>query len=158
MSEAPRRAWVKNTLSILFILITGTVGWALAYYAGAWEPTPPPSPSPEHTHLPLSAELLGYASAALYLCARLPQIYKNQVNRSTEGLSILFFILSVIGNVSYGAGILFHSLDKAYVVRNVPWLLGSLGTVAEDIVIFGQFRRFGAGDGEVDEQDDEAVV
>jgi hypothetical protein len=72
---------------------------------------------------------------------------------------LLFFILSLMGNLTYGAGvsrrllliiphrpnhsqILCHSTDKNYVVTNLPWLIGSLGTMAEDVVIFIQFRLY----------------
>lgn len=37
--------------------------------------------------------------------ARLPQIWKNHCEKSCEGLSLLFFILSVLGNLTYGAGV-----------------------------------------------------
>lgn len=76
--------------------------------------------------------------------ARIPQIVRNQVRRSCEGLSLLFFLLSVMGNVTYGMGILFHSVEREYFLTNLPWLIGSLGTVAEDLVIFAQFRAFGS--------------
>jgi len=86
--------------------------------------------------------MLGYVSAALYLGARLPQIWKNYKDQSCEGLSLLFFILSTVGNGTFGLQILFHSLDKQYVLKNVPWLIGSLGTIAEDVVIFIQFQIY----------------
>lgn len=38
--------------------------------------------------------------------------------------------------------ILFHSLDKDYLLVNTPWLIGSIGTIAEDITIFIQFHVF----------------
>lgn len=47
-----------------------------------------------------------------------------------------------MGNITYGAGILFHSLDRQYVMTNLPWLIGSLGTMVEDGVIFVQFRMY----------------
>jgi hypothetical protein len=31
---------------------------------------------------------------------------------------------------------------------NLPWLVGSLGTMVEDLVIFAQFRRYGEGEKE----------
>jgi len=34
-----------------------------------------------------------------------------------------------MGNLTYGAGIIAHSLDKQYLINNTPWLLGSLGTI-----------------------------
>jgi hypothetical protein len=38
---------------------------------------------------------------------------------------------------------LFHSQEKEYLLTNLPWLIGSLGTMVEDAVIFIQFRAFG---------------
>ena len=58
------------------------------------------------------------------------------------GLSLLFFLLSLLGNLTYGGGILFHSTDRGYILTNVPWLLGSLGTMVEDLAIFVQFRLY----------------
>lgn len=78
--------------------------------------------------------------------ARLPQIYKNYSDKSCEGLSLLFFILSLLGNLTYGAGILCHSTEREYVVTNLPWLIGSLGTMAEDVIIFIQFRIYAVQD------------
>jgi len=31
-------------------------------------------------------------------------------------------------------------------MTNLPWLIGSLGTMVEDVTIFIQFRVFGNGD------------
>lgn len=47
-----------------------------------------------------------------------------------------------MGNATYGAGILSHSLEKEYLLKNLPWLIGSLGTMAEDGIIFVQFRMY----------------
>lgn len=154
-------AWTKNTISIILIIMAGTAGWALAWRAGVWRPSPVGGEElGEGT--PIGAEILGYASAVLYLGARIPQIIKNQKDRSCDGLSLLFFILSVLGNATYGAGvslvpchsaestcradaiqILFHSVEKQYFLTNLPWLIGSLGTMAEDAIIFIQFSVFG---------------
>lgn len=51
--------------------------------------------------------------------------------------------------------ILFHSVEKNYVLTNLPWLIGSLGTMIEDAIIFVQFHAFGdAGS----QQRDAAIV
>jgi hypothetical protein len=60
-------------------------------------------------------------------------------------LALLFFLLSLMGNATYGAGILFHSQEKEYLITNLPWLIGSLGTMVEDGVIFLQFRMYASG-------------
>jgi hypothetical protein len=39
--------------------------------------------------------------------------------------------------------ILFHSTEKEYFLATLPWLIGSLGTMVEDVTIFIQFRVFG---------------
>lgn len=85
--------------------------------------------------MPLGAEILGYISAAFYLCARIPQITHNARNKSCDGLSVLFFALSLLGNLSYGGGILFHSVERKYVMDNLPWLAGSVGTMFEDFIV-----------------------
>jgi hypothetical protein len=35
-----------------------------------------------------------------------------------------------------------HSTEKEYFLTNLPWLIGSLGTMVEDAVIFFQFRIY----------------
>ena len=69
---------------------------------------------------------------------------------SHPGLSLLFFILSLLGNISYGAGILIHSLEREYIITNLPWILGSLGTMVEDGIIFLQFKFYASDGGAFD--------
>lgn len=47
-----------------------------------------------------------------------------------------------MGNITYGVSILFHSLEREYIITNLPWLIGSLGTIVEDAFIFVQFRMY----------------
>lgn len=98
------RAWLKNTISILAIVVVGAAGWAIAWKTGAWRPTPIDQGEDAH-RAPVGAELFGYMSAVCYLGARIPQIVKNQRERSCDGLSLLFFLLSLMGNATYGAGV-----------------------------------------------------
>ncbi|KAI9843889.1 MAG: hypothetical protein M1837_006042 [Sclerophora amabilis] len=141
------REWTNNGLSIILICVVGTVGWALAWRTSVWQPTPEtPGDDDSGVNEALGAQILGYLSAMCYLGARIPQIVKNYRERSCEGLSLLFFILSLMGNATYGAGILFHSQSKDYIVTNLPWLIGSLGTMIEDVIIFGQFRLYSTTD------------
>ncbi|KAF1928635.1 vacuolar membrane PQ loop repeat protein [Didymella exigua CBS 183.55] len=136
--------WMKNTVSVFGVMAVGAAGWAIAWQSGVW--LPQPTRTGDAPPIALGAEILGYVSAVCYLGARVPQIIKNQRERSCEGLSLLFFMLSLLGNATYGAGILFHSTEKEYFVTNLPWLIGSLGTMVEDAVIFMQFRAFGTGE------------
>ncbi|KAF7128298.1 hypothetical protein CNMCM5793_002840 [Aspergillus hiratsukae] len=139
-NEVGRSAWMKNFSSVLAICVIGMAGWTVAWQSGVWKPAPKERDG--GVDMAAGAQVLGYISAVCYLGARLPQIYKNYCDKSCEGLSLLFFILSLMGNLTYGAGILCHSTEKNYVVTNLPWLIGSLGTMVEDVVIFVQFRLY----------------
>ncbi|RDL40861.1 Uncharacterized protein BP5553_00840 [Venustampulla echinocandica] len=134
--------WLRNTISILAVVAAGVAGWAIAWQSGVWKPSPDEGENPAAGKEALGATILGYTSAVCYLGARIPQIIKNYRDKSCEGLALLFFILSLVGNATYGASILFHSLDEDYILTNLPWLIGSLGTMVEDAVIFVQFRMY----------------
>ena len=143
------RLWLKNVLSVLAIVVVGTAGWGIAYGTGVWKPTGV-TRDLDTEEMATGAQVLGYASAVAYLGARIPQIIKNWREKSCEGLSLLFFILSLMGNLTYGGGILCHSLNKEYVIKNTPWLIGSLGTMVEDIAIFIQFHLYRVENNEED--------
>jgi solute carrier family 66 (lysosomal lysine-arginine transporter), member 1 len=55
---------------------------------------------------------------------------------------LLFFLLSLTGNFTYGASLVVYQQDEAYLLKALPWLLGSLGTMVEDCIIFVQFRLY----------------
>ncbi|KAL4808502.1 PQ loop repeat-domain-containing protein [Aspergillus unguis] len=147
-NQVGRAALLKNLSSVLAICVIGMAGWTIAWQTGVWKPAPLEGGNGGVDMAP-GAQVLGYISAICYLGARLPQIYKNYCDKSCEGLSLLFFILSLMGNLSYGAGILCHSTEKDYFLTNLPWLIGSLGTMIEDVTIFAQFRMYAVADSNV---------
>lgn len=61
--------WLRNVVSILGIILVGAAGWAIAWQAGVWTPTPEEGvdPDPQQQQVALGAELLGYFSAVCYL-------------------------------------------------------------------------------------------
>jgi solute carrier family 66 (lysosomal lysine-arginine transporter), member 1 len=63
-------------------------------------------------------------------------------NNNITGLALLFFLLSLTGNLTYGLSVFSYSQDAEYIVKAIPWLLGSLGTMVEDAIIFYQFRIY----------------
>jgi len=98
-----------------------------------------------------------FFSAALYLASRFPQLIKNFRRKSTEGLSLLMFGMSILGNFLYGVSVL-TNVDELHQWRlEMPFLLGSLGTMFLDITIFCQFQYYGEkkflSDDESDESD-----
>eukprot|EP00800_Vazella_pourtalesii_P003710 TRINITY_DN1381_c0_g2_i1.p1 TRINITY_DN1381_c0_g2~~TRINITY_DN1381_c0_g2_i1.p1 ORF type:complete len:329 (+),score=25.00 TRINITY_DN1381_c0_g2_i1:425-1411(+) len=90
----------------------------------------------------IAGYIIGCISAILYLCSRVPQIIKNFRRRSTSGLSLPMFIMAVMGNLTYGLGILLYSVDSIFLLRKLPWLVGSIGTLCFDFTIFIQFMIF----------------
>eukprot|EP01134_Creolimax_fragrantissima_P004079 CFRG4079T1 len=86
---------------------------------------------------------LGIASAAFYLSSRIPQIIKNIKRRSTGGLAFTMFLLAVMGNVTYSLSIFITSCDSDFLLKKLPWIVGSLGTIVFDMTIFAQFWIFG---------------
>ncbi|KAJ2743418.1 putative vacuolar membrane transporter for cationic amino acids [Coemansia sp. BCRC 34301] len=94
----------------------------------------------------LVPQILGYISALLFLGARIPQLAKNYRKQSCEGLSIGMFIFSILGNVAFTLSLLLHSLDNDYLLANIPWIIGSTGTLVFDLAIFYQFYLYQVGD------------
>lgn len=129
--------FTQYVLPILFVVGAGSLGYFLAGSS---------SDDGKHDDVPSSIswgpQIVGYLSAFLYLGARIPQILQNHRRRSVEGLSLLFFLFSTLGNLTYAGQILFYRSDSDYVLLNLSWLLGSLGTIFEDCIIFLQFFMY----------------
>ena len=53
------------------------------------------------------------------------------------------FFLTVLSNVSYAASIFLFSTEWTFIRGSLPYLIGSLGTVCFDFVIWGQFYFYG---------------
>ncbi|KAI1424545.1 PQ loop repeat-domain-containing protein [Xylaria sp. FL1777] len=135
-------AWLSNSLAIIAIYAVGSAGWFISYRFGAWD-KPGDADAPDSSSAAgVSGMVLGYASALCYLCARIPQIIKNYRQKSCEGLALLFFLFSLTGNLTYGLSVFSYSQDAEYLIKATPWLLGSLGTIVEDCIIFYQFRIY----------------
>lgn len=82
---------------------------------------------------------LGWISAFIYLNSRLPQMLKNYRRKSVEGLSWIMFFCALMGNSTYGIGVIMHDSSPKALWAAAPWLLGSLGTLSLDMFISFQF-------------------
>ncbi|KAI9294909.1 PQ-loop-domain-containing protein [Neoconidiobolus thromboides FSU 785] len=90
--------------------------------------------------------LLGWTSTLLYWGARVPQIFKNYQRKSVEGLSMSLFLFCMIGNSSFSLSVLLHpnSKDFDFILKNLPWIMGSAGTITVDLIVFAQFYFYNA--------------
>eukprot|EP00669_Euglena_mutabilis_P011036 TRINITY_DN5715_c0_g1_i2.p1 TRINITY_DN5715_c0_g1~~TRINITY_DN5715_c0_g1_i2.p1 ORF type:complete len:215 (+),score=40.12 TRINITY_DN5715_c0_g1_i2:386-1030(+) len=85
---------------------------------------------------------LGWVSGAVYLLSRLPQIWQNHTTKQVDDLSPYLFILAAVGNLTYAASILAVSLAPDWIRMQAPFLAGSLGTVAFDVVLLAQIAAY----------------
>ncbi|XP_062567032.1 lysosomal amino acid transporter 1 homolog isoform X2 [Saccostrea cucullata] len=87
---------------------------------------------------------IGVVSSIFYIGSRSAQLYKNYKRQSTDGLSILMFWLAIFGNLTYGLAIIVRQLDVVYIIRHIPWLVGSLGVIFLDSSLLVQFKYYGS--------------
>ncbi|KAL1921889.1 uncharacterized protein VTP21DRAFT_10531 [Calcarisporiella thermophila] len=126
---------IFGSFDILLIVVATAMVCSLFFVYLLW----PLSGSPGWTLIP---KIVGWSSCGFYLCSRLPQILKNFQEKSCEGLSPFMFAFAVLGNSTYILSILLHSLEPRYLLTNLPWLLGSIGTLLFDFTIFVQFMNY----------------
>ncbi|SCU93093.1 LAMI_0E13190g1_1 [Lachancea mirantina] len=87
---------------------------------------------------------LSWAGAMCYVCARVPQLIKNYHRKSTDGLSPFLFVNTLIANITYASSIytsceFLSDPDKwQFTLNELPFLIGSVGTIAFDLIYFYQ--------------------
>ncbi|PCH37985.1 hypothetical protein WOLCODRAFT_130602 [Wolfiporia cocos MD-104 SS10] len=108
-------------------------------------PNDDPSKHPERSTEFIIGRISAWICTTLYLTSRLPQIWKNFVRKSVEGLSIYLFVFAFLGNFFYVASILTSpklSLPppqaSEFIRESIPYLLGSGGTLMFDVTIVVQ--------------------
>ncbi|CRG87278.1 putative membrane protein YOL092W [Talaromyces islandicus] len=149
---------VLNTFAIVLVCAAGVLGW---YVSSNLTNNSKNKNKPDNSSEPLTFDLwgqvFGYLCAVLYLGSRIPQLLLNYRRKSTEGVSLLFFLFACIGNLTYVLSIFAYSpvcpsrrhracqpgeasaIYGKYILVNLSWLVGSLGTLILDMAIFVQF-------------------
>jgi uncharacterized protein with PQ loop repeat len=89
--------------------------------------------------------IFAWLCTTLYLTSRLPQIWKNFVRKSVEGLSMFLFVFAFLGNTFYVISILTTPemrlsppANQEFIRESIPYILGSAGTLLFDVSIIGQ--------------------
>lgn len=145
-----------NSGTIVIVCAAGVFGWYLSARNTPFN-NPPDShdPSSDSTlHFNLWGQIFGYICAVLYLGSRIPQLLLNYRRKSTEGISMLFFLFACLGNLTYVLSIVVYkpkcrdtvcrdgeamAVYGRYVAVNFSWLLGSFGTLLLDAGVFVQY-------------------
>ena len=86
--------------------------------------------------------LSAWICTCLYLFSRLPQIYHNFKRQSCDGLAITMFFCALMGNLTYAGSILIKQPNGDDLYAAMPYLLGSLGTIGFDLIIFMQYKYY----------------
>ena len=93
----------------------------------------------------IAGQTFGYVSVLFYIGSRFAQIHRNYKRKSVEGLNIAMFVFAVMANLTYATAVILAGREQATLFSRLPWLLGSLGTVALDFIIFTQSYIYGDG-------------
>ncbi|KAF2021394.1 PQ loop repeat protein [Aaosphaeria arxii CBS 175.79] len=155
---------IFNFAIVVLVCASGVLGWYLS--------AKPPSrhPAPSRPEFNTWGQVSGYVCAVLYLGSRVPQLLLNYRRKSTEGISMLFFLFACIGNLTYVLSIVAYkpvcgghkghcapgevrSIYGRYIAVNFSWLLGSFGTLLLDAAVFIQYFMYRKDDDESDEED-----
>ncbi|TID19237.1 hypothetical protein CANINC_003807 [Pichia inconspicua] len=103
-----------------------------------------------HTR-PSDIEFIGLCFAWLctivYCCSRIPQLYHNYTRKSVDGISPLLFTFALLGNLTYSLSIVSAEIPKEmsysqFLIKELPYLIGSLGTVLFDAIYFLQRKIY----------------
>ncbi|KAI1994726.1 putative vacuolar membrane transporter for cationic amino acids [Ophidiomyces ophidiicola] len=146
--------FIWNFFAITLVCAAGVLGWYVSMRSVARSRR---YPNPNRAlDIDVLGQIFGYLCAVLYLGSRIPQLLLNWRRKSTEGVSLLFFLFACIGNLTYVLSIFAYSpvcsgrkgqclpgererIYGRYLLLNASWLLGSLGTLCLDLGIFAQF-------------------
>jgi hypothetical protein len=157
-----------NLGTIILVIAAGIFGWWLSASRAPQSDDSDYDNSNDSTlHFNFWGQVSGYVCAALYLGSRVPQLLLNYRRKSTEGISMLFFLFACLGNLTYVLSILVYkprcsgkhgtcadgearAIYGKYVAVNASWLLGSFGTLLLDACVFVQYFMY-----RVDEDSDE---
>ncbi|KAK6459601.1 PQ loop repeat-domain-containing protein [Scheffersomyces xylosifermentans] len=88
--------------------------------------------------------VLAWGCTVVYMASRCPQLYKNYMRKSVDGISPVLFGAALLGNLTYTLSILtscefvFGNDKSEFIMKELPYIIGSSGTIVFDIAYFYQ--------------------
>ncbi|POR37882.1 Uncharacterized protein TPAR_01921 [Tolypocladium paradoxum] len=144
-------AW--NTTVVVMVCVAGVIGWFLGEKATGGKEAPSDGAG-DTLEFNVWGQIFGYLCAVAYIASRMPQLILNWRRKTTEGLSMLFFLFACLGNVTYVMSIFAYDpkcpggtcksgearrIYGRYILVNLSWLAGSLVTLLMDLGVFVQY-------------------
>ncbi|KAJ3476915.1 hypothetical protein NLG97_g8984 [Lecanicillium saksenae] len=158
-----------NSLIVVMVCAAGVLGWFLGERAKG-----PRDNKPEHSNDTLEfnkiGQFFGYLCAIAYIASRMPQLILNYRRKTTDGLSMLFFLFACLGNITYVLSIFAFEpkcgekrckhgesgrIYGKYMLVNLSWLAGALVTLFMDFGVFAQYFIYKTNDDEPFTSEDE---
>lgn len=155
------KAVLFNATSVLVVCAAGVFGWWLSTKSAQRTHHRHGENPVEHEselHFNVLGQVFGYICAVLYLGSRIPQLLLNYRRKSTEGISMLFFLFACLGNLTFVLSIVIYrpvchrpghcrdgeawSIYGRYFLLNLSWLCGSFGTLFLDAGVFIQYFMY----------------
>ena len=157
-------ATVFNIFAIILVSLAGVLGWFLttrslrsssppraipaSTYSPSFSVLSPSKPPSDETQVYFDpwGQFFGWLCAVLYLVSRIPQLLLNYRRKSTDGVSILFFLFACVGNLTYVMSIFAYQPVCARVGGDVglePLSVGGFETLATvgGGCVNGEWRR-----------------
>jgi uncharacterized protein with PQ loop repeat len=163
---------IWNTLAVIMVCGAGVMGWFLSRRGSNVADTPHDTQPGDTITFNFWGQVFGYLCAALYILSRIPQLVLNFRRKSTDGLSMLFFLFACLGNITYVLSIVAYepkcgsdekcspgeALDiyGQYILMNLSWLAGSVVTLLLDFGVFIQYFMYNT-DSSTDEEDNDVI-
>ncbi|NBP00059.1 MAG: PQ-loop repeat-containing protein [Proteobacteria bacterium] len=87
-------------------------------------------------------DIIGWVATVVYVVGRFPQLILNHKTKSTEGLSVWMYILTMAGNMSYLLSIVVYSQEPYYIRTNLPWIILTVLLFFLDVVVLVQIAMY----------------
>ncbi|KAK8050596.1 PQ-loop repeat-containing protein 2 [Apiospora phragmitis] len=140
------RTFFTHSTAILMVCVAGVAGWYLSRHASGEHASEPADGGPQFN---LWGQIFGWMCAVLYLGSRLPQLLLNWRRKSVEGISMLFFLFSCLGNLTYVLSIFAYEPTCAHPGHCQPGEAGH---------IYGRYILFFIYSGVDSDSDDDTYV
>jgi uncharacterized protein with PQ loop repeat len=85
---------------------------------------------------------IAWVTTSFYIIGRIPQLIHNYKRRSTEGLSKLMYVFTILGNLFYLLSTVTYSIEPDYIYLNIPWIILTIVNSCLDTIVIIQYYYY----------------